>query len=146
VALQSPAPFASSASSLSTVVTFQFASSDPCVGQPNGTTCDDGNACTQNTTCTGGVCGGGTTTTCTALDQCHDVGVCNPLNGVCSNPAKTNGTTCNADSSGCTQGDSCQAGTCTAGPVPACTTPPDAQCQNAAGVCVSDSSTTFPCA
>ena len=30
--------------------------------------------------------------TCTALDQCHAAGTCNPATGACSNPAKPNGT------------------------------------------------------
>ncbi|MBK9262306.1 MAG: hypothetical protein IPM54_21185 [Polyangiaceae bacterium] len=31
---------------------------------------------------------------CTATDACHDVGVCNPSTGQCSNPAKPDGTDC----------------------------------------------------
>ena len=33
---------------------------DTCAGQANGTSCDDGNACTAGELCGGGVCGGGT--------------------------------------------------------------------------------------
>src|SRR5262249_19782342 len=32
--------------------------------------------------------------TCTASDQCHVVGTCNPATGLCSNPVKPNGTVC----------------------------------------------------
>src|SRR5262249_50876991 len=32
--------------------------------------------------------------TCTALDQCHDVGTCAPTSGQCSNPLKPAGTPC----------------------------------------------------
>lgn len=49
--------------------------------------------------------------TCTASDQCHDAGVCDVLTGVCSNPPKANGTSCD-DHDACTQGDTCQNGAC----------------------------------
>jgi hypothetical protein len=42
--------------------------------------------------------------TCTAVDQCHSAGTCNPATGVCSNPSKANGTSCN-DGNACTQTD-----------------------------------------
>ena len=51
-------------------------------------------------------------TACVALDACHDVGTCNSSTGVCSNPAKADGTTCN-DGKTCTTSDTCQAGVCT---------------------------------
>ncbi|MBI5478643.1 MAG: hypothetical protein HY906_07310, partial [Deltaproteobacteria bacterium] len=79
--------------------------------QPNGTGCDDGNACTRTDTCQGGTCTGGNPVTCTALDQCHEVGTCDTGSGQCSNPAKPDGTGCN-DNSNCTTGESCQAGVC----------------------------------
>jgi subtilisin family serine protease len=78
----------------------------------NGTACSDGNACTQSDTCQGGTCTGASPVVCSALDPCHDVGTCNPSNGTCSNPAKTDGTACN-DGNACTQSDTCQSGTCT---------------------------------
>ncbi|MBI5478517.1 MAG: hypothetical protein HY906_06650 [Deltaproteobacteria bacterium] len=78
----------------------------------NGTSCNDGNACTFGETCQAGVCGAPTSVvTCTALDQCHDVGTCDPANGQCSNPPKNNGTACN-DGSACTFGETCQGGVC----------------------------------
>jgi hypothetical protein len=79
--------------------------------KPDGTTCDDGNACTTGETCQGGTCSGGTAVTCTALDQCHDVGTCDPAARGCSNPNKADGTACNDDNS-CTMGESCQNGVC----------------------------------
>ncbi|MBK8259019.1 MAG: DNRLRE domain-containing protein [Polyangiaceae bacterium] len=85
-----------------------------CQGQPNGTACDDGNACTVGDTCQTGVCVAGAPVVCTALDQCHDVGVCNIATGSCSNPIKVDGSACD-DGNGCTAGDSCQAGTCQPG-------------------------------
>lgn len=35
---------------------------------------------------------------CTQQDRCHDVGVCEPRTGVCSNPPKTDGTSCDGPS------------------------------------------------
>ena len=48
---------------------------------------------------------------CTAQDQCHVAGTCDPSTGQCSNPAATDGTGCN-DSNVCTQNDVCTAGVC----------------------------------
>ncbi|HEX2570285.1 MAG TPA: hypothetical protein VH877_12050, partial [Polyangia bacterium] len=90
---------------------------NPASGQcsnPNatdGTSCNDGNACTQTDRCQAGTCTGNSPVTCTALDQCHVAGVCNPASGQCSNPSATDGTSCN-DGNACTQTDTCQAGAC----------------------------------
>lgn len=81
---------------------------------PNGTACTDGNACTQSDTCQAGTCAGGSPVVCVPSDACHNAGTCGPSTGVCSNPAKTNGTAC-SDGNGCTQSDTCQAGICTGG-------------------------------
>ncbi|MFT3769275.1 MAG: CCXG family PEP-CTERM protein [Minicystis sp.] len=79
---------------------------------PNGTPCDDGNACTQTDTCQSGVCVGANPVTCTAPDACHNAGTCNPTTGACTNaPAKPNGSACN-DGNACTQSDTCQNGLC----------------------------------
>jgi penicillin amidase len=78
----------------------------------NANACDDGNACTQTDSCSLGTCIGGNAVVCSALDQCHDAGVCDPGTGVCSDPQKANGTVCD-DGSLCTTGDTCQSGTCT---------------------------------
>jgi len=82
--------------------------------KPDGTFCSDGNFCTRTDTCQGGTCTGDDPVTCMAFDQCHDVGICNPATGNCSNPAKPNGTSC-SDSNFCTRTDTCQGGTCTGG-------------------------------
>ncbi|MBZ5637377.1 MAG: thrombospondin type 3 repeat-containing protein [Acidobacteriia bacterium] len=92
--------------------------------------CDDGNACTELDTCQSGVCVGSNPVVCTALDPCHDVGVCDPPTGICSNPAKPNGAACN-DGNACTQTDTCQAGVCTGSNPLVCTADP---CHDA-GVC-----------
>jgi RHS repeat-associated protein len=80
--------------------------------RPNGASCQDGDACTLADSCQSGTCVGSNPVVCGALDQCHQTGVCNSATGLCSNPAKANGTAC-SDGSLCTQADSCQAGVCT---------------------------------
>jgi hypothetical protein len=87
---------------------------NPCAGRPDGTPCDDGDACTQNDVCQAGVCVGGNPIVCAPLDQSHGTGTCNPATGVCSYPARANGTPCD-DGNACTQGDTCQNGSCVAG-------------------------------
>ncbi|MBZ5637129.1 MAG: hypothetical protein LAO51_00075 [Acidobacteriia bacterium] len=77
----------------------------------DGTACNDGSLCTQTDTCQSGICTGGDPMTCSALDSCHDVGDCDAGTGLCSNPAKPNGTVC-ADGDACTETDTCQSGVC----------------------------------
>ncbi len=104
----------------------------------DGTGCSDGNACTQTDTCQTGTCTGGNPVTCTALDQCHDPGICAPATGVCSNPNKSNGSAC-SDGNSCTQTDTCQTGTCTGGNPVTCTALDQCHdpgtCAPATGVC-----------
>ena len=97
----------------------------------DGTTCNDGNACTQTDTCQSGSCSGTNPIICNILDQCHNAGVCDPSNGVCNNPTKDDNTICN-DGNPCTQTDTCQSGICT-GANPIICIASD-QCHNA-GVC-----------
>jgi hypothetical protein len=139
VGMTCTATFTSDTSGLSTVVTIEFAGAGTaCFEQPDGTACDDGNACTTGETCQSGACSGGTATVCTALDQCHNAGVCDTLTGTCSNPAKPDGEVCNADSSLCTAVDTCQAGACVAGAPVACTA---LDACHVAGVCDPQSGT-----
>jgi uncharacterized membrane protein YgcG len=77
----------------------------------DGTSCNDGNACTRSDICRAGVCVGADPVVCTALDQCHAAGICDPTTGACSNPAQPDGTGCD-DGSACTQADACQSGVC----------------------------------
>ena len=98
---------------------------------PDGTTCNDANACTTGDSCTAGVCGG-TATVCTASDQCHLAGTCDPLTGLCSDPPAGDGTTCD-DGNLCTTGDACASGTCTGTPV---TCPIGQTCDPGTGACI----------
>jgi hypothetical protein len=79
---------------------------------PGGTSCDDGNPCTRTDVCQSGTCRGTNPLPCTALDNCHVAGTCNPATGQCSNPAKAEGANCN-DGDSCTKTDTCRAGVCT---------------------------------
>ncbi len=86
----------------------------------NGTACNDGNACTRTDTCQAGVCVGANPTVCSAEDQCHSVGTCDPATGACSNPPVPDDTPC-TDYDACTQTDVCQAGQCVGGNPVTCT-------------------------
>ena len=77
----------------------------------DGTQCTDGSACTVGDGCQGGVCVAGTAKTCAALDSCHLAGTCNPGTGVCSNPARADGASCD-DGDACTELDTCASGSC----------------------------------
>ena len=112
------------------------ACSNPAKG--DGSTCNDGNACTRTDTCQAGICTGGNPVTCTASDQCHVAGTCDPANGACSNPAKGDGSTCN-DGNACTRTDTCQAGACTGSNPVTCTASDQCHmagtCDPASGTC-----------
>jgi hypothetical protein len=94
----------------------------------NGSSCNDGNACTQFDECESGKCEGSNPVVCAALDQCHEAG-CDPATGTCVNPAKANGTLC-IDGNNCTQNDVCTGGTCSG------TSPADQACDTGQlGIC-----------
>jgi|GEM_PF-2009916 len=115
------------------------AATGACVAVPkaNGTSCDDGNLCTQASSCQAGVCQGTNPVTCAASDQCHDAGTCNAATGACVYPAKANGTTC-TDGNACTQTDTCQSGVCTGQDAVVCSA--SDQCHSA-GTCDTSSGT-----
>src|SRR5438045_2914502 len=71
-----------------------------CDGKPDGFPCNDGNACTLNDTCQNSICMSGTPISCPPVDQCHDAGTCDANTGVCTNPAKPNGTPCTPQGGG----------------------------------------------
>src|SRR5262249_58788514 len=85
----------------------------------DGTGCDDGDACTATDLCQAGVCVGSNPVVCTALDQCHEAGVCDPATGACSQPPRSDGSPC-SDGNACTLDDVCRAGVCTAGRATVC--------------------------
>jgi MYXO-CTERM domain-containing protein len=110
--------------------------SDPV--KADGELCDDGDGCTQTDTCQAGVCMGGDPVVCSALDQCHLVGICDSQTGLCSNPEKADDTACD-DGDLCSQSDSCQAGVCTGSNLIACTASDQCHdvgtCEPASGIC-----------
>ena len=83
------------------------AGGDVCAEQPNGVDCDDGNACTENTTCSGEVCGGGNPVSCKVTDDCVSAS-CNPVIGCVASPMP-DGTACDRH---CFEEASCQSGVC----------------------------------
>ena len=86
-----------------------------CEAQPDaaaGTACElDADLCTIDRCDGGGACVQASTVTCSALDQCHEVGTCDPGSGTCSNPAVPDGRACD-DGNICTQSDQCRSGAC----------------------------------
>jgi hypothetical protein len=104
-----------------------------CTNPPkaDGAACDDGDACTQTDICQGGVCIGTNPVGCPALDQCHDVGTCDPTTGQCTNPPKADGAAC-GDGDPCTTNNTCQGGVCSGGEPVVCPAPDE--CHDA-GTC-----------
>ncbi|MFZ4578101.1 MAG: hypothetical protein ACOYOB_06835 [Myxococcota bacterium] len=76
--------------------------------KPSGTVCSDGDACTLNDACAGGVCKGTAKDCSGAGDQCN-VGACS--GGSCVKVPSNNGGSC-TDSSTCTVADKCSNGQC----------------------------------
>ena len=97
----------------------------------DGSACSDTNACTKTDTCQSGVCTGQNPVVCPAPDACHTAGSCNMQTGMCTNPAKADGTACD-DSNACTATDVCQAGICTGQSPVACPAPDSC---HSAGLC-----------
>lgn len=80
--------------------------------------CDDGLYCTDDDTCVGGACVGGTTKFCPSLDSCH-LGVCDEALKTCKNIPGNDGAQCE-DGDPCTQSGVCMAGACSKGPPISC--------------------------
>jgi hypothetical protein len=82
--------------------------------------------------------------TCTAQDQCHLAGACDPATGACTNPAKTDGAACD-DGSACTLSDTCQAGRCVGASPVACAAQDQCHlagaCDPATGACTNPAKT-----
>jgi cysteine-rich repeat protein len=83
-----------------------------CRYEPPTTPCQGTNPCNQTYTCNAtGTCVGTNQVSCQPLDQCHLAGVCDTQTGLCTNPAKPDGTPCD-DGDLCLIGDVCTAGVC----------------------------------
>ncbi|HYD42634.1 MAG TPA: hypothetical protein VEB43_17530 [Anaeromyxobacter sp.] len=97
-------------------------SSGACVAtaQPDGTWCDDGDACTRASSCRAGVCAGTSPVLCPAPDACHEIGLCDRATGRCTYAPKADGTGCD-DGNACTRDDACTAGVCRGGTPVTCT-------------------------
>lgn len=110
-----------------------------CEAQPadDGTTCDDGDACTADDVCNAGVCGGAALD-CSDLDDGCNVGVCDAETGACTVQTADDGTTCD-DGDACTSDDVCTAGVC-GGAAPDCSALDDGcnvgVCDAESGACV----------
>jgi TolB protein len=78
---------------------------------PDDSACSDGDSCTRSDTCQSGTCTGASPVLCSASDQCHQAGTCDPASGVCSDPAAPDGTACD-DTDTCSGPDVCDAGVC----------------------------------
>ncbi len=70
------------------------AQTDGACGPSTGNPCDDADDCTQVDVCQSGVCSGSKPVQCTAQDECHDVGNCDPQTGACDDPEMPDGTPC----------------------------------------------------
>ena len=97
-----------------------------CIPKPQneGKVCDaDGNGCTTNDICSAGACVQGAPPDCQGETSTCATGACQSTSAAtykCVGVPKKNGLQCEADSDGCTINDSCQAGKCTAGAAPDC--------------------------
>lgn len=115
-----------------------LAATGTCLGCFDDRDCTSANRCQQNAVCQAGTCAGGQTVACVALDQCHEVGVCDPHTGHCSNPSKSEGSSCE-DGNSCTQVDRCSGGACVGTDSVACVAISQCHvpgvCDPATGVC-----------
>ena len=129
-----------------------------------GAPCDDGSACSKSDVCKAGICQGGpvdcddgsacTNDSCDPLTGCvHQqancadgngctLDACDAKTGKCAFPAMAQGAACDADQSGCTVNDVCEAGVCKAGAQIQCSLQV-AACEQP--VCVSKGATQYAC-
>jgi len=93
------------------------AATGECAAQPasEGGACDDGNLCTSNDLCAGGVCAG-TPVDCSGLNDACNIGVCIDTTGVCAAQPTHEGGTCD-DGDLCTTNDACANGACAGTPL-----------------------------
>lgn len=103
-----------------------------------GTACNDGLFCTVGDQCSDeGLCEPTGSYTCAAAGSGCQIGVCNEALTTCDYFMQGDGTPCDADGDGCTQGDSCTLGACVPGEAVTCEVASDACalsfCQNLGG-------------
>jgi hypothetical protein len=86
-----------------------------CVAMPvaEGSACDDDLFCTEQTTCSAGVCGGGAPKECAPPGGCF-IGSCDEASDSCLLTPGNDGSVCD-DGSPCTSGTTCVAGACIGG-------------------------------
>ena len=105
-----------------------------------GGPCEDGDLCTEDETCSAGVCSG-TAVDCSHLDDDCVEGTCNPSDGTCETNPINQGLPCSDDDL-CTENDLCQSGSCI-GEAVDCTAFEDtcnsAACDPGTGSCVQTS-------
>src|SRR4030095_13307768 len=103
---------------------------------PDGTPCDDGNACTRVDSCSNGTCTGGNPVIC---DGCSTGGAGDRSTGVCTGATmQPDGTPCE-DGNHCTDSDTCSGGACVSGPERQCEAGPcheAGSCDPLTGVCL----------
>jgi hypothetical protein len=81
------------------------APADGVCSELKGAACDDGDPCSLHDVCgAGGLCSG-VPRQCEPLNECHEVGACDPATGLCLSPPK-------ADGSSCEGGGVCSEGRC----------------------------------
>ena len=103
------------------------ASANTCITAPApiGQSCNsDNNGCTKGDACNkDGACLPGPAVDCLAFTGTCSTGVCQSKGAstfVCNGNNKPDGTSCDADTNGCTVGDKCTAGKCVPGAAPDC--------------------------
>jgi cysteine-rich repeat protein len=91
-----------------------------CSNPANSQACDDGNKCTPGDSCKGGICVAGAKTICDDKSACTN-DKCDSTTGECKfDGTAFEGSSCDADGTVCTVGDSCASGKCQAGPALKC--------------------------
>lgn len=88
------------------------AGDEPCDAGPNGTSCDDRDACSPTSACHAGRCVGTGLPACAEASTCHEAGMCDPSTGACLDPGRLpDGVSCD-DADACTGSDDCRDGVC----------------------------------
>ncbi len=109
-----------------------------CGPSDDGRRCDDGDLCTTDDACQGGVCRGGAPRVCPDATACRFAARCEPARGCVANP-RPDGARCE-DGDLCTIEDRCLAGACVGGPAIDCPAPGPCEragrCDPAVGACV----------